>query len=86
MLSGSCKNHQSGDLWDFYYNDDISLNIILDKDCTVDGIWVRFSDWEYGGDVKITGNGHKLIVWNGGISVSNETELVIEDAVIEIDT
>ena len=76
----------SGDLWDFYYNDDISLNIILDKDCTVDGIWVRFSDWEYDGDVKITGNGHKLIVGNGGISVSNETELVIEDAVIEIDT
>lgn len=75
----------SGDLWDFYYNDDISLNIILDKDCTVDGIWVRFSDWEYGGDVKITGNGHKLIVGNGGICVSNETNLVIENAVIEID-
>ena len=76
----------SGDLWDFYYNDDISLNIILDKDCTVDGIWVRFSDWEYDGDVKITGNGHKLIVGNGGICVSNETNLVIENAVIEIDT
>ena len=72
-------------LWDFPYNEEISLNIVLDKDCTIDGIWIHFSDWEYEGDVKIIGNGYKLLVGNRGIEV-NQSNLVIEDAVIEIDT
>ena len=76
---------ENNTLWEFKYGEDAITTLILDRDCEIQGIHHELSDWEYIGTFIIIGNGHKMKVGSAGIDVGTSS-LIIEDAIIEIDT